>query len=146
MAEQWNETEILRAYPKELHLPTMRASFEEVAGKAQQEGLSYGRFLVELGQREGEERRNGRIERLLRQSQLPQEKSWPVLDLKRLPPKVVQQARLLLEGTFVERRENVLAFGSVGSGKTHLLAAIAQELVRSPPTDPKSTRPNSSHT
>ena len=48
-----------------------------------------------------------------------------------LPPKVVQQARLPLEGTFVDRHENVLAFGSVGSGKTHLLAAIAQELVRS---------------
>jgi DNA replication protein DnaC len=44
---------------------------------------------------------------------------------------VVQQARLLLEGEFVDRHENVLALGSVGSGKTHLLAAIAQELVRS---------------
>ncbi len=33
------------------------------------------------------------------------------------------------DGSFVDRRENVLAFGSVGSGKTHLLAA-AQELVR----------------
>jgi hypothetical protein len=53
------------------------------------------------------------------------------LDLKRLPPKVVQQARLLLEGEFVDRHENMLAFGSVASGKTHLLAAIAQELVRS---------------
>src|SRR4029078_11546298 len=31
----------------------------------------------------------------------------------------------------VDRHENVLAFGSVGSGKTHLLAAVAQELVRS---------------
>ena len=47
----------------------------------------------------------------------PPEKSWPALDLKRLPPKVLQQARLLLEGEFVDRHENVLAFGSVGSGK-----------------------------
>jgi DNA replication protein len=30
----------------------------------------------------------------------------------------------------VDRHENVLVFGSVGSGKTHLLAGIAQELVR----------------
>jgi len=131
MADDRNETECLQVYLKELHLPTMRASFEEAARRAQQEGLSYERFLLELVQREVQERRNGRIERLLRQSQLPQEKSWPALDLKRLPPKVVQQARLLLEGMFVDRRENVLAFGSVGSGKTHLLAAIAQELVRS---------------
>jgi DNA replication protein DnaC len=131
MANERNEKETLQAYLRELHLPTFRASFEEVARQAQQEGLSYERFLLELAQREVQERRNGRIARLLRQSQLPQEKNWPALDLKRLPPKVVQQARLLLEGEFVDRHENVLAFGNVGSGKTHLLAAIAQELVRS---------------
>ncbi len=131
MANERNEKELLQAYLKELHLPTFRASFEELARKAQQEGLSYERYLLELVQREIQERRSGRIARLLRQSQLPPEKSWPALDLKRLPPKVLQQARLLLEGEFVDRHENVLAFGSVGSGKTHLLAAIAQELVRS---------------
>jgi DNA replication protein DnaC len=131
MANERNEKELLQAYLKELHLPTFRASFEELARRAQQEGLSYERYLLELVQREIQERRSGRIARLLRQSQLPPEKSWPALDLKRLPPKVLQQARLLLEGEFVDRHENVLAFGSVGSGKTHLLAAIAQELVRS---------------
>lgn len=31
----------------------------------------------------------------------------------------------------MDRRENVLAFGAPGSGKTHLLCAICQELVRS---------------
>ena len=30
----------------------------------------------------------------------------------------------------MDRKENVLAFGAPGSGKTHLLCAIAQELVR----------------
>jgi DNA replication protein DnaC len=44
---------------------------------------------------------------------------------------VVQQARTLLEGSFVDRCENVLVFGVPGSGKTHVLCAIAQELVRS---------------
>ena len=57
-----------------------------------------------------------RIERLLRASQLPQDKSWPALDLKRFPPKVLQQARVLLEGSF-RGPANVLVFGSVGSGK-----------------------------
>lgn len=130
MADERNLPEELATYLKELHLPSFRASFEELARQAQQEGSSYERYLLELAQREVQERRSHRIERLLRQSQLPPEKSWPALDLKRLPPKVLQQARLLLEGSFVDRRENVLAFGSVGSGKTHLLAAVAQELVR----------------
>ncbi len=62
---------------------------------------------------------------------MPLEKSWPALDLKRLPAKVVQQARTLLEGSFLDRCENVLVFGPPGSGKTHLLSAVSQELVRS---------------
>ena len=131
MANTPNEKELLERLLTELHLPTVRASFEELARQAQQESHSYERYLLELAQRETTQRQAKRIERLLRQSQLPQDKSWPALDLKRLPPKVLQQARLLLEGEFVDRHENVLAFGSVGSGKTHLLAAIAQELTRS---------------
>ena len=115
---------------KELHLPAFRSGYEELARQAQQEASSYEQYLLGLARRECQERRQRRIERLLRASRLPLEKSWPALDLKRLPAKVVQQARTLLEGSFVDRRENVLAFGVPGSGKTHLLCAIAQELVR----------------
>lgn len=39
------------------------------------------------------------------------------------------QVNALLKGSFVERSENVLAFGNQGSGKTHLLCAIGQELI-----------------
>jgi DNA replication protein DnaC len=115
---------------KELHLPTFRSAFESVAQQAQQESLSYERYLLELALRECQERGHKRIERLLHESRLPLEKNLQTFDLKRLPPKVVQQVRALLEGSFVDRRENVLAFGKPGSGKTHLLCALAQELVR----------------
>jgi DNA replication protein DnaC len=123
--------ERLAAYLKELHLPAFRTSYEELARQAQQEGLSFAQYLLGLAQRECQERRNKRVERLLHESRLPLEKSWPALDLKRLPAKVVQQARTLLEGSFLDRAENVLAFGPPGSGKTHLLSALGQELVRS---------------
>jgi len=76
-------------------------------------------------------RRMNRIERWLRDSDLPVEKSLARFDMKRLPVKVARQARVLLDGAFVDARENVLAFGCSGSGKTHLLCGIAQELVRS---------------
>jgi hypothetical protein len=88
---------------KERHLPAFRAGYEERALQAQQEALRYERYLLGLAQRECCERRNNRIERLLRQSKLPLEKTWQALDLKRLPIKVVQQARSLLEGSFVDR-------------------------------------------
>ena len=109
--------ETLVGYLRELHLPAFRRGYEELARQAQQEGLSYERYLLGLAERECQERRDNRIERLLRQS--------------RLPPKVVQQARSLLDGSFLARRENVLAFGPPGSGKTHLLCALGQGLVRS---------------
>ena len=131
MATGLNVKEALEGHLRELHLPAFRSGYEELARQAQQEALSYERYLLGLAERECQERRQNRIERLLRESRLPLEKSWPALDLKRFPPQVLQQARALLEGSFVDRRENVLALGAPGSGKTHLLCAVAQELVRS---------------
>jgi DNA replication protein DnaC len=116
---------------KELHLPEFRAGYEEMAQQARQESFSYEQYLLGLAQRECQQRRNKRVQRLLDDSRLPLEKSWQALDLKRLPQKVVQQARTLLEGSFLDRHENVLVFGQPGAGKSHLLTAIGQELVRS---------------
>jgi DNA replication protein DnaC len=115
----------------ELHLPTMRAQYEAVARQATAETWSYADYLLELARRECQQRRENRTERFLKASKLPLEKSWAALDLKRLPAKVMQQLRALLSGDFLDRRENVLVFGPPGSGKTHCLAAVAQELVRS---------------
>jgi DNA replication protein DnaC len=115
---------------KELHLPTVRQCYEEAARQAEQESLSYERFLLELVRREREMRRAKRIERYLRESKLPLEKTLETFDLSRLPRKVVQQMRTLLEGHFLDRTECVLAFGNPGTGKTHLLCSIAQQLIR----------------
>ena len=116
---------------RELHLPTFRECFEECAGRALQETLSYEQYLLDLAQRECDVRRANRIERCLRQSKLPLEKTLDSFDLKRLPTKAARQVRSLLDGSFIDRTENILAFGKSGSGKTHLLAGIAQELIRS---------------
>jgi DNA replication protein DnaC len=116
---------------QELHLPTMRAQYEAVARQATAETWMYADYLLELARRECQQRQANRIERLFKASKLPLEKSWQALDLKRLPAKVLQQLRGLLSGDFLDRRENVLVFGPPGSGKTHCLAAVAQELVRS---------------
>jgi DNA replication protein DnaC len=115
---------------QELRLATVRSQYEAVARQATAESWSYENFLLELTQRECQQRQHNRIERLLKASRLPLEKSWSALDLKRLPAKVVQQLRGLLSGEFLDRRENVLVFGPPGSGKTHALDAVSQELVR----------------
>lgn len=114
---------------KELHLPTMREIFEQVARLAEQESLSYPRYLLELAVKKCEARRQRRVQRFWRESCLPLEKMLDAFDLKRLPPKVIHQLKHLLEGFFLDKAENVLAFGNPGTGKTHLLCAIAQELI-----------------
>jgi DNA replication protein DnaC len=114
---------------KELRLPTVRACYEQEADRARQESLSHEHYLAELVEREREVRRQNRIARRLRESKLPLEKSLETFDLKRLPSKVVAHVNALLDGSFLDRKENVLAFGNPGSGKTHLLCAIGQELV-----------------
>jgi len=117
-------------YLKELHLPSIRESFEEIAHQAEQESLSYDQYLLELMVRECEDRRHRRIERFLRESCLPFEKRIETFDLKRLPVKVKNQVNLLLEGFFLDKNENLLAFGNPGTGKTHLLCGISQALIR----------------
>lgn len=123
--------QLLIGYLKELHVPTIRECFEDIARTAEQESLSYERYLLELAERECEARRDRRIGRLLRESRLPLEKNIDSFDLKRLPAKVRQQVMTLIDGTFLDRKENVLAFGNPGTGKTHLLCAVGQELIRS---------------
>jgi len=123
--------QLLIGYLKELHVPTIRNCFEDIARTAAQESLSYEHYLLELAERECEARRERRIDRLLRESRLPLEKNIDTFDLKRLPVKARQQVTTLLDGTFLDRKENVLAFGNPGTGKTHVLCAVARELIRS---------------
>ncbi|MFA5810617.1 MAG: IS21-like element helper ATPase IstB [Thermoleophilia bacterium] len=120
----------LAEYLRELHLPTIGRCFEDKARQAERETLGYEQYLLELVERECQERREKRIVRLLQASKLPLEKTLDSFDMKRLPQKAARQVKALLDGTFLDRRENVLAFGNPGSGKTHLLSALGQELIR----------------
>jgi DNA replication protein DnaC len=120
----------LTACLKELCLPRARACYAELADSARREELTHEAYLLEVMAQECQGRRQHRIERRLRESRLPVDKSLGAFDVKRLPPKVSAVVRTLVEGNFVDRKENVLAFGNPGSGKTHLLCGIGQELVR----------------
>lgn len=122
----------LERHLRDLHLPAFRECYQDAAQKAQQESLSYEQYLLELADRECETRRINRIERVLRQSKLLSDKQFDSFNMKRLPTKLARQVRSLLDGGFVDRCENILAFGKPGSGKTHVLSAISHELVRMP--------------
>jgi DNA replication protein DnaC len=114
---------------KALHLPTIKGCYQEQAELARRESLSYEQYLLELVTRECEIRHYNRTMRLLRESRLPLEKSLETFDRQRLPQKVNTLVNTLIEGAFLDRAENLLAFGPPGVGKTHLLCGIAQALI-----------------
>jgi DNA replication protein DnaC len=115
---------------RELRLPVVRQQYESLAQKAAQESLGYEEYLLEVLELERESRRHKRMEKLLRDSRLPLSKSFDCFEMGRLPRKVAYQVKALREGSFLGRSENVLAFGNPGSGKTHLLCALGQDLIR----------------
>lgn len=120
----------LHGYLDELCLTTARKCYPDISQKARKDTWGYEEYLLEVLQEESETRKSRRIERLLHQSSLPLEKRLDTFELKRLPSKVRQQLNVLLEGKFLDHHENILIFGNPGSGKTHLICAIGQELIR----------------
>ena len=115
---------------KQLHMPTVRRCYEQIADQARKESFSYEQCLLELLKLECDARRENRIARNLRASKLPPSKTFDNFDKKRLPARVATHLNVLTDGSFLNRTENVLAFGNPGSGKTHLLCAIGHELIQ----------------
>ena len=122
-----NPTRELEQHLKELHLPTMRQCYGEQATVATHDSWTYEQYLHEVVALEVDARQQNRVARYLRESRLPPEKSWDAFNRKRLPRKIDVQLNTLRDGAFIDRHENVLAFGNPGSGKTHLLCALGQE-------------------
>jgi DNA replication protein DnaC len=123
--------EEIKSLLTQLHLPAIKKRFEEEAKLALAETENYEQYLLRLLRIESEERFNRRTERLLKESKLPLEKRMDNFDIKRLPLKISMQVKTLMDGTFLNRAENVLVFGGPGTGKTHLLCAIGQKLIHS---------------
>jgi DNA replication protein DnaC len=114
---------------RSFRVPTMAAIWEESAGRAERENWGYRRFLQHLCECEAQDRRERKMQRLLKGSGLPDGKTMGNLDENLLPAKIRRLLPTLLEGHFVTRAENVLAFGLPGRGKSHCLAALARELI-----------------
>jgi DNA replication protein DnaC len=114
---------------RSFHLPTMASLYSATLEQAEKNNWGYRKFLQHLCESEAEDRRQRRVARLLKQSGLPDGKNLASLDEALLPGKIRRQLPTLLEGGFVDRGDNLLAFGLPGRGKTHCVAALARELI-----------------
>jgi DNA replication protein DnaC len=125
-----HERQELEQRLRQLSLSTVLKDYSRMATEARKESVSYEQFLLDVIRQECDRRRDKRIARYLKQSRLPLGKTLDSFDTKRLPLKVRHQVRTLLDGEFLARHENLLVFGNPGSGKTHLISGIGQELIK----------------
>jgi DNA replication protein DnaC len=124
------QSDVLIQQFRELRLPMFREHFQEAAQRAEVESLSHTEYLGELTELECQARRESRISRLMYRSQLASSKRWDNFDWTRLPLQVARQMESLRDGSFLGRRENLLIFGKPGSGKSHCLCALGEQLVQ----------------
>ena len=122
-------SERLSALCAEFRLPTLASELVSRLVAAGHEALIP--LVAEIFELEAGDRRERRVERLLRLSKLPPGKTLDTLDEARLPRPLLQQVRELASGEFLDRAVNVLAFGRPGVGKSHVAAAIGHALVSS---------------
>ncbi len=115
---------------KELRLPTIRELHSMTAEQAARDQWTHLQFLSELASKECDSRQANRIVRLMKDAHLLPGKTWQQFQWSRLPLHVTQQFELLRSGSFLNRQDNLLLFGKPGSGKTNLLSALGDQLVR----------------
>ena len=121
--------ERLRELATIFKLPTVaREVYNRFTDSAHPDALE---TLLEVFEMEAQARRERRVDRLRRASGLPPAKTFDTLNLKRFPRKLSHTLRELARGDFVDRAENVLAFGLPGVGKTHAACAIGHALINS---------------
>jgi DNA replication protein DnaC len=102
---------------------------EEALDIARREEWPLETFLHYLLEQELAGKRQRRIERLTRQSHLPEGKTLSTFDQKRLSLRVRRMLPQLCRGELIDRAENILIFGLPGTGKTHLAAALGHEWI-----------------
>ena len=114
---------------RSLRLPGFARYAQEIALKAERESFSYLQFLNHLCEMEMNDRNTRRVERHIRQSDLPSQKTLASLEHDKVPEKLRRQLPRLCEGGFVEKAQNILVFGLPGRGKTHIVCAIGYALI-----------------
>lgn len=109
---------------KSLRLPTVLREYGKLAKQAAAEGLDHVQFLARLIELEMIDRERRMIERRIKAAKFPAVKSLDSFDFKAIPALNKMQVLELARCEWVERRENVIALGPSGTGKTHIALGL----------------------
>ncbi len=115
---------LLAHHLRQLKLPTVLREYEKVAAEAAREGQDHVRYLLRLVELELIDRERRMVERRIRAARFPAVKSFDTFDFAAIPslnkPLVLELARC----EYVVARDNIIALGNSGTGKTHVCLAL----------------------
>src|SRR6185312_824105 len=111
---------LLAHHLKALKLPTFLREYDKLARQCAAEGLDHIRFLLRLAELELIDRERRMVERRIREARFPAVKSLDSFDFAAIPSLNKTLVLELARSEYVTRRENIIAVGNSGTGKTHI--------------------------
>lgn len=115
---------LLDHHLKTLRLPTMLREYDKVAQQCASEAIDYPRFLLRLVELELLDRDRRAVERRIKAARFEVVKALDSFDFLAIPALNKQLVLDLARCDYIDRRENVLALGNSGTGKTHIALAL----------------------
>ena len=115
---------LLAHHLKALKLPTFLREHDKLARQCAAEGVDHPTYLLRLAELELLDRERRLVERRIRQARFPAVKSLDSFDFAAIPSLNKMLVLELARGAYVERRENVIALGNSGTGKTHVALGL----------------------
>ena len=115
---------LLKHHLKQLKLPTFLAEYEKQARECAQAGVDHSGYLLRLAELELIERERRMVERRIRAAKFPAVKSLDSFEFTAIPPLNKMLVLELARSEYILRRENVIALGPSGVGKTHVALAL----------------------
>src|SRR6202140_2586099 len=115
---------LLDHHLKTLRLPTFLREYDKVAQQCAAEGVDFPRYLLRLSELEPLDRDRRAPGRRSRQAKFDVVKSLDSFDFLAIPSLNKALVLELARCEFIERKENVLALGNSGTGKTHIALAF----------------------
>src|SRR5450759_2830023 len=111
---------LLAHHLKALKLPTFLREYDKIARQCAAEGLDHIRFLLRLAELELIDRERRMIERRIKEARFPSVKSLDSFDFATIASLNKTLVLELARSEYVTRRENIIAVGNSGTGKTHI--------------------------
>ena len=115
---------LLGHHLKALKLPTFVREYDKVARQCAAEGVDHVRYLLRLAELEMIDREQRLVERRIRAARFPAVKSLDCYDFTALPSLNKALVLELARCEYLARRENVIALGNAGTGKTHIALGL----------------------